>query len=135
MSEFDIELQAMARCRYMVRENQMAEIHYMGYDLHYHHSILHLDFITQELEAVTIRFCYRTFRRITDGPSRQYVFRKHTFHPPPRSILFYQHDEDWRQQPNPISINQLAEQYDFMTDEEQNQHGNRYHIDARRTTE
>ena len=104
MTEFDIRLRNIAVCRYFVPENRIAEVRYQGEDLHYHRSTLHLNFGTHKLEGITIEFCYRAFRRITNGPPQQYVYRKTTFVPAPRNIIFCQYNEDRRRQPNGISI-------------------------------
>jgi len=137
MTEFDIRLRNIAVCRYFVPENRIAEVRYQGEDLHYHRSTLHLNFGTHKLERITIEFCYRAFRRITNGPPQQYVYRKTTFVPAPRNIIFCQYNEDRRRQPNGISIAQLYERFEELSDEERQEHDEQYHIDAqlRRSSE
>jgi len=135
ISEFDIRLHSIARCRYLVLANGIAEVHYQGTDLHYHRATLHSDFVTHELEAITIHFCYRAFRRITNGPFCQYIFRRQTFCPPPRNILFCQLDEHGRRQPSTISIGRLYDRFENLSDEEQRDHDEQYHINPRQMSE
>jgi hypothetical protein len=104
MIEFNIWFPNIALYRYLVPQNQITEVHYQGKDFHCHWAIFHLNFGMHKVEAIIIKFCYRAFHRIMNGPTHQYIYRKITFDSAPWNIIFYPFNKDHWQQWNEISI-------------------------------